>query len=167
MIILAELLSLLEDGYQTDKCLEHHSRGLGFTALVKIKKIDGKQVDNTVAEIGVGADYWVFKESLVSVKGDKRRKALFTSLISPIFKFPDGSSYKIDLCTTPERSQVRIQCKGYKNKFNKRGQRMFSKRGEYFIRIKQPLLEVAWVPSELNAKSSAPVPEEIKEEAVV
>lgn len=165
MIILAELISLIEDPYQTDKCLEHNSYGLGFTALIKIKKIDGEHIDNTVAEVGVGADYWVLKESLVSAKGDKRRQALFASLISPIFKFPDGSSNSIDLCTTPERSQIRIQCKGYKNKFNKRGQPMFSKRGEYFIKISRPLFENAWVESELGA--SAPFPEEIKEEVTV
>jgi hypothetical protein len=159
MIILAELISLIEDGYQTDKCLEHNSYGLGFTALIKIKKIDGENVTNTVAEVGVGADYWILKESLVSAKGDKRRQALFASLISPIFKFPDGSSNSIDLCTTPERSQVRIQCKGYKEKYNKRGQRMFSRRGEHFIKIQQPLFEVAWVSSEL---ASAPEPEELE-----
>lgn len=166
MIILAELLSLLEDSYQTDKCLEHHSRGLGFTALVKIKKIDGEQVDNTVAEIGVGADYWRLKSSLVSAKGDKRRQANFASLISPIFKYPNGYSNQIELSTEPERSQVRIQCRGWQEKFNKRGQRMFTtKKGEYFIKIQRPLFEKAWVPSELNA--SAPAPEFIKEEAIV
>lgn len=162
-IIIGTALSILENPYQTEKVREKYdSSYTGFSVFIKVEEIDGVKFYNSIFEWGVGAKSWVFDPDqpprYSKVYGEHLRNACYIDLVSPIFRDWTGKESKIELCTEPEKSIIKIVCKGWEYKKNKRnGQFQKSKEGQYFIKGKQCLGVESWLLSEvLETEPAAP-----------
>ena len=144
MKINGKVISILTNKWQYSKAVEkgYNPENLqGLSILVWILEIDGKDMSahDMVVEIG-GTSYEteLSEETVYLPREGNCYKVLSSLLESPVFVNPD----------TEERSKVKIEpkgevsfiCKSMREKFNKEGKRMVTKRGQKFVRIRTPLL---------------------------